>query len=45
MENNSTRPVAVALTVVGALARLVPHAPNFTPVGGMSLFGGARLRG
>jgi len=35
----------LGLTVLGALARLVPHAPNFTPVGGLSLFAGGRLRG
>ncbi len=45
MEKNSGKPVGLGLTVVGALARLVPHIPNFTPVGGMSLFAGARLRG
>ena len=37
--------LALGLTVVGGLARLIPHPPNFTPVGGMSLFAGARLRG
>lgn len=36
---------ALGLTVLGAAARLIPHPPNFTPVGGMSLFAGARLRG
>lgn len=41
----NVRPLALSLTVVGALARLAPHAPNFTPVGGMSLYAGARLRG
>ena len=38
-------PLAIGLTVLGAVARLLPHPPNFTPVGGMSLFAGARLRG
>jgi hypothetical protein len=37
--------VAVGLTVVGAVARLIPHPANFTPVGGTSLYAGARLRG
>jgi len=41
----NVRPLALSLTVLGALARLLPHAPNFTPVGGMSLYAGARLRG
>jgi hypothetical protein len=31
--------------VLAALARVAPHPPNFTPVGGLSLFAGARLRG
>lgn len=34
--------VAVAgFVVVAALARLVPHPPNFAPVGAIALFGGA----
>lgn len=41
----NVRPLALILTVVGALARLAPHPPNFAPVGGMSLYAGARLRG
>ena len=41
----SFQPVAFTLTVVAALLRLVPHPPNFTPVGSVALFGGARLRG
>ncbi len=45
MENNLGRPLGAGLTVLGALARLAPHVPNFTPVGGLSLFAGARLRG
>src|SRR5438309_2231167 len=42
---SSFQPVAFSLTVVAALLRLAPHPPNFTPVGGVALFGGARLRG
>ena len=45
MENVNRRPVAMTLVVLGAVARLVPHPWNFAPVGGMSLFAGARLRG
>ncbi|MGI8745249.1 MAG: DUF6580 family putative transport protein [Bryobacteraceae bacterium] len=37
------RPVALSLTVLGAIARLVPHPPNFAPVGAASVFAGARL--
>jgi Family of unknown function (DUF6580) len=36
---------AMTLTVLAALARLVPHPPNFAPIGAVALFGGARLRG
>jgi len=44
MQNTTSRQ-AVGLTILGMLARLVPHAPNFTPVGGVSLFAGGRLSG
>jgi hypothetical protein len=37
------RPLALSLIAVGAVARLIPHPPNFTPVGAMSLYAGARL--
>src|SRR5260370_4455514 len=42
-KNSNWRPVALALTALGAIARLLPHPPNFAPVGSMSLFAGARL--
>ena len=42
-KNTAWRPVALSLTVLGAGARLLPHPPNFAPVGGTSLFAGARL--
>jgi hypothetical protein len=29
--------------LVGIVARILPHAPNFTPIGAMALFGGAYL--
>jgi len=45
MTNETSKPLAIGLTVLGMLARLVPHAPNFTPVGGVSLFAGGRLSG
>jgi hypothetical protein len=35
---------AIALTILGALLRLVPHPPNFAPIGGTGLFAGSRLR-
>ena len=42
---NDIRPLALSLTVLGAVLRLLPHPPNFAPVGGLSLYAGARLRG
>jgi hypothetical protein len=42
---SSFQPLALTLTVLAALVRLVPHPPNFAPVGGVALFAGARLRG
>lgn len=41
----SFQPLALTLTVLAALVRLIPHPPNFVPVGSVALFGGARLRG
>src|SRR5438045_3856657 len=35
--------VALALVVFGVIMRLVPHAPNFAPVGAIAVFGGAVL--
>lgn len=31
----------LSMTLAAALARLLPHWPNFTPVGALALFGGA----
>src|SRR6516164_6118903 len=44
MEKKEMRPWAVALVILGALIRVTQHW-NFAPVGAMSLFAGARLRG
>jgi hypothetical protein len=44
MEKNTARPMAMGLMVLGALLRVV-QTMNFAPVGAMSLFAGARLRG
>lgn len=44
-EKSPVQPIAITLTVLGALLRLVPHPPNFAPIGGLALFGGARLKG
>jgi hypothetical protein len=44
-DNSSFQPVALSLTLAAALVRLLPHPPNFAPIGGLALFGGARLKG
>src|SRR5215472_16299920 len=44
MQKDSARPLALGLIVLGALIRVTQHW-NFAPVGAMSLFAGARLRG
>ena len=33
--------VLFCFVLVAALSRLIPHPPNFTPIGAMALFGGA----
>ena len=44
MNTNHSRLVALlAAIVVAAALRLVPHPPNFTPIGAMALFSGAYL--
>ena len=43
MERSNWRPAALSLTVFGAVLRLLPHPPNFAPVGATSVFAGARL--
>jgi hypothetical protein len=46
MRNKSeSRPLAIGLTVISALGRLVPHLPNVTPLGGSCLFAGSRVSG
>ncbi len=46
----TTRPTAASLWVIAgmilaaAAARVIPHPPNFTPIGAMALFAGATLR-
>src|ERR1035441_9637712 len=42
-QSSTWRPVALSLTVLGAIVRLIPHPSNFAPVGATSLFAGARL--
>lgn len=35
--------LALTLVLIGILLRFLPHAPNFTPVAAIALFGGAYL--
>jgi hypothetical protein len=46
-QNGSTkwRPLSLSLIVLGALTRVLPHPPNLTAVGAVSLFSGARMTG
>jgi len=44
MTADHARLLAILIAIVGAAAlRLVPHPPNFTPIGAMALFSGAYL--
>jgi hypothetical protein len=44
MTSTHARLIALLSAIVAAAAlRLVPHPPNFTPIGAMALFGGAYL--
>jgi hypothetical protein len=46
MQNQTqSRPFAIGLTILSALGRLVPHAPNVTPLGGSCLFAGSKISG
>jgi len=45
LNQKQSRPLAIGLTVLSALGRLVPHAPNVTPLGGSCLFAGSRVAG
>jgi hypothetical protein len=38
---NQTRAIIISLIVIGIGSRLVPHYPNFTAIGGISLFAAA----
>lgn len=44
MTSNHARLAAIATAIIAAAAlRLLPHPPNFTPIGAIALFGGAYL--
>ena len=38
-------PFAIALAVTAGLLRLMPHPPNCTPIGAMTLFSGNKIQG
>ena len=44
MHKNTARPLAIGLMIVGGIVRATQYL-NFAPVGALSLFAGARLRG
>ncbi len=44
-KQTNSRPLAFGLTLLSALGRLVPHAPNVTPLGGSCLFAGSKIPG
>ncbi len=33
----------ITFILIGAIARIIPHVPNFAPIGAMALFGGSYL--
>ena len=35
--------ISYLLILAGAIARFLPHLPNFTPIGALALFGGTKL--
>jgi len=42
--NNIRFKVVLGMILTAAVVRLLPHPPNFTPIGAMALFGAARFR-
>lgn len=44
-KTNESRGLAIGLTTLSALGRLLPHFPNVTPLGGSCLFAGSKLPG
>ena len=42
-KTHKTNLVILAIIAVAALSRLVPHAPNFTPITAIALFGGVHF--
>ena len=44
MKQNKNFLVVISLILLAAISRLIPHAPNFTAVGAIALFGAAYLK-
>ena len=42
-ENTMENSIIILLILVACLSRLIPHLPNFTAVGAMALFAGAKI--
>lgn len=42
-ESSASLRIAVGLVFTAALIRLIPHWPNFTPIGALALYGGWRF--
>jgi hypothetical protein len=42
-KNNFTSLLAPTLVLIGVVGRLVPHIPNVTPIGGLSVWSGSRV--
>jgi len=45
MKNKEWISFVVGLFFISALVRLLPHPPNMTPIGGISILSGIYLRG
>lgn len=45
VKQRESRSLAIGLTVLSAAGRLIPHAPNLTPLGGSCLFAGSKISG
>ncbi|MDA0986953.1 MAG: hypothetical protein O3A55_05055 [Bacteroidetes bacterium] len=45
IENKSSTFFIAAIILLAALSRLLPHLPNFTPIGAIALFSGTILKG
>jgi len=42
--NTKSRIALIIIVLLAVISRLIPHAPNFVPIGGLALFSGANFR-